>query len=424
MQILITALGSYGDVHPLVGLASALQKRGHQVAVITNPHFRPVVESADLEFLPIGTSEEYDELAHHPDLWHPVRGPYLVLHSAVSELLPDLYKLIESQFEPGKTVLVAHCLDLASRIYQEKHGAPMASVHLAPVTLRSYHDSPRMFTMWLANWLPRWFRRLQFRLADVIVDHLIGRELNRFRSSLGLPPVRRVLDRWYFSPQLVLGSFPEWFAPPQPDWPSQTRLTGFPLWDQSDSLELPSEVVDFLNDGSPPIVFAPGSAMTAGEDFFAAAVEACQKLSKRGILLTKYPRQLPKELPDGVRHFDFLPFSHLLPHSAALVHHGGIGTCAQGLAAGVPQIVMPMAYDQLDNGTRLEKLGVARIVRRRKFNSANLVAAWEKLMTQDSVDLHCRHWAEACDGAAALEACCQHVEELERLKRGDQTATQ
>ena len=74
MHLLLTALGSYGDVLPMVGIGSAMRSRGHEVSIITNPHFRPVVEGAGLELVPIGTNEEYDELVDHPALWQPIAG--------------------------------------------------------------------------------------------------------------------------------------------------------------------------------------------------------------------------------------------------------------------------------------------------------------------------------------------------------------
>ena len=130
--------------------------------------------------------------------------------------------------------------------------------------------------------------------------------------------------------------FPEWFAPPQPDWPNNLVQTGFPLWDERTDAGLAPEVKEFLDAGEPPIVFTPGSANIFGKRFFGAAIEACQRLGHRGILLTRFPEQIPDRLPSGVRHFDYIPFSLLPPKAAALVHHGGIGTTAQALAAGSP----------------------------------------------------------------------------------------
>ena len=412
MRFLITALGSYGDVFPMVGLGSALRARGHRVTILTNPHFQPIVEGAGLGLLPFGTEREYHEIAHHPDLWHPLRGPMLVLRTSMSVVLRELYDLISAEVVAGETVLVAHTLDLASRLHHEKHGTPVASVHLAPTALRSFHQSPQMFGMLMQSWVPASLRRMQFWLADHVVDRLVGPELNRLRSDLGLPPVRRMMREWYFSPQLILGLFPEWFAPPQPDWPPQTRLTGFPLWDQSGSESLAPELEAFLEAGTPPIVFAPGSAMTSGEGIFAAAVEACLRLDRRGILLTKYPQQLPAPLPASVMHCPFVPLSRMLPRCAALVQHGGIGTSAQGLAAGLPQIVMPMAYDQLDNAERLKRLGVAEILRRHRFTAANLVPALARLLENRVVRERCHHWAQQFDTSATLAESCAALESL------------
>ncbi len=412
MRFLITALGSYGDVFPMVGLGAALHGRGHQVTLVTNPHFQAIVACTGIEFLPLGTSEQYDELAHHPDLWHPVRGPLLVVRTSFTEALRELYDTVSANVQPGETILVAHCLDLASRIHHDKFGTPLASVHFAPVALRSFHQSPQMFGMLMQNWLPSSLRRFQYWLADKIIDHLVAGEVNALRGELGLSSVRRIMHEWYFSPQLVLGLFPEWFAPPQPDWPPHTQLTSFPLWDQSGQEPLSKEVEYFLQSGSPPIVFAPGSAMTAGEKFFAAASDACQRLNRRGIFLTKYPEQLPDSLPATIKHCHFVPMSSLLTKCAGLVHHGGIGTSAQGLAAGLPQVVMPMAYDQLDNAARLKSLGVAEILRPKRFTGTNLAGILDRLLTNSVVLGKSRHWAQQLDTPAAMAASCEALESL------------
>ena len=157
MRLLMTALGSYGDVLPMVGLASAMNGRGHQATIIANPHFRSVIESAGVDLVALGTEAEYDQLARHPDLWHWYRGATLVMRTGMRDLLRELYKLIDEHCQHGETVLVAHGLDLASRVHQDKHGTPVASVHLAPVALRSFYQSPQMFGMLMQDWLPRWF---------------------------------------------------------------------------------------------------------------------------------------------------------------------------------------------------------------------------------------------------------------------------
>ena len=159
-------------------------------------------------------------------------------------------------------------------------------------------------------------------------------------------------------------------------------------------------------------MFTPGSAKTDANWFFVAAVEACQNLNRRGILLSRYPNQIPQQLPPGVVHFSFVPFSQLLPHAAAFVHHGGIGSCGQGLAGGVPQIIMPMAYDQLDNATRLQRLGVADVLPPKKFTGENLTRVLSKLLSTPSVAERAQHWATEMKQHDALTETCIELEQL------------
>ena len=412
-HFIITALGSYGDVHPMVGLGTSLAGRGHRVQIVTNPYFEDAVSAAGLELQPIGTREDYIRLSQHPHLWHPIRGPKLVLTHASAGLVRPLYEQLTRHYVPGETVFCAHGMDLASRVAGEKLKAPVAGINFAPCMFWTLHDSPRLKGALLGPRVPRWLKRTQFWASDTLfVRPILGPQLNGLRRELGLAPVRRVLARWLHETDLNLGLFPEWFGPPQPDWPANTRAVGFPLWDSHAEARLPDEVHEFLASGTPPIAFSPGSANRAAEPFFAAAVEACQRLGRRGILLTKYAHHLPADLPPTVGHFGFVPLSKLLPHTAALVHHGGIGSCAQGLAAGVPQLVQPMSYDQFDNARRLVRLGVANEISVRTFRGAAVAAALEPLLASPSVAATCRELASRCDGPAALAAACDALEQL------------
>ncbi len=412
-QFIITALGSYGDVHPMVGLGSALAARGHRVKIVTNPYFEDVVTGAGLEFIALGSRDDYIRLSQHQDLWHPIRGPKLVLTYASARMLRPLYDLLVEHYVPGETVYCGHTMDLASRVVGEKFGAPTANVIFAPGVLWTLHDSPRLKGALLGPKVPRWLKQLQFLLSDTLfVQAILGGELNRLLRELGLAPVRRVFSRWLFASDLVLGLFPEWFGPPQPDWPTATRAVGFPLWDSDAEAQLLGEVREFLDAGSPPIAFSPGSANRNAHAFFEAAVDACDRLGQRGILLTKYDHQLPARLPPTVRHFGFVPLSKLLPRTAALVHHGGIGSCAQGLAAGVPHVVQPMSYDQFDNSRRLVRLGVAKEVSVQSFRGRTVADALATLLDSPPVATRCRELAARCNGPASLATACDILEQL------------
>jgi UDP:flavonoid glycosyltransferase YjiC (YdhE family) len=194
-------------------------------------------------------------------------------------------------------------------------------------------------------------------LLDAAANLLIGRHVNRIGRSLGLEPVRSIY-RWSISRQLAIGLFPEWYAPPQPDWPTQIHLAGFPLFDGGNDEDLPLDVLDFCRAGPPPVAVTFGSGMMHGTRLFRAAIEACRLRGERGLLLTKFEQQLPAPLPPFVHHCRFAPFGTLFRHCSGVVHHGGVGTTAQALASGIPQLILPMAWDQPDNATRVKRLGV------------------------------------------------------------------
>lgn len=413
MQFLFTALGSYGDVHPVTGLGAALASRGHRVKIITNPYFEGVVTGAGVELVPVGTREEYLELSRHPDLWHPMRGPKFVMSQVAGKLMRPLYDVLMANYVPGETVFCAHILDLASRVAAEHLAAPIASIVYAPSAFWSLYESPRLKGMQLWPRVPIWLKRFQYWISDrVFVQMWMGPELNKLRAELGLPRVKRIYCDWLMHTDSVVALFPDWFGAPQPDWPASTRAVGFPLWDAHDDASLSAEVAEFLAVGTPPIAFSPGSANHEAHQFFATAVEICRRLGRRGILLTKDAEQLPAKLPETVGHFGFVPLSKLLPRTCALVHHGGIGNCAQGLAAGVPHIVRPMSYDQFDNARRLELLGVAKEISVRRFTAPRVAAELGALLESPTVAARCRGLAARCNSQASLASACDALESL------------
>jgi UDP:flavonoid glycosyltransferase YjiC (YdhE family) len=389
-------LGSHGDVHPFIGLGIALRQRGHQVSLATNGYFQPLAERAGFTtFHQLGTADEYRALAGSDDLWHRTKG-FKVIVDSISESYSKLYDVAEQFIQThSNPVVVSSSLCLGVRIAQDKLKFPMATVHLSPALFRSAIDTPKLPGLFLPNWVPRPIKNSVFWLGDrMVIDPMVCPRLNAFRATKGLKPIRRPMDRWWHSPDRVIGLWPEWFAPIQADWPPQCRLAGFPLFDEKGMAPLPPALVDFLNDGEKPIAFTPGSAMWRGSSFFAASADACRILGRRGILLSRHSDHIPLNLPPGVIHVEYAPFSELLPHCAAVVHHGGIGTTSQGLKAGIPQLVMAMSHDQFDNANRLRRLGVGEGISLEKYRGPAAARALIRLLNSTEV-------AQKCCSAAA-----------------------
>jgi UDP:flavonoid glycosyltransferase YjiC (YdhE family) len=412
LNVLLIPIGSSGDVNPFVALGLALQARGHRVTMITNGHFEPIARRSGFAFESLGTADEYHAVVKMPELWEPKAGFKLVAEWSILKPMRQIYELIETRYVPGDTVVVAPVVAFGARIAQEKLGVPLVSLTLQPTMFRSGVEVSRLDPLPLSNRMPPAWNRLLYWLSDVgVVDPLLGRETNEFRAELGLPGVKRFFNGWWFSPQRVLGLFPDWFAPPPSDWPAQVRLTGFPLFDDKDAAPGVPELDEFLVAGEPPIVFTPGSAMSHGRRFFEAAVSACRAMRCRGVLVSPFRDQLPADLPEDVRAFDFVPFGRLFPRARAVVHHGGIGTMSQAFAAGVPQLVMPMAHDQHDNAARAERLGVARSLRPRRFTGPRVARTLAPLLGSAEVRARCHAIAARLRRDDPLPEACRIVEQ-------------
>ena len=412
MNILLNPIGSSGDILPFIRLGMALKARGHGVTVITNSLYEPLARHAGLAFVEWISHEAMQAVANDPDLWHPTKG-FLLAVRTLGPWHRQLVERIQALHVPGQTVVIAGSYTLGARIAHDHLGVPLATLLLQPAFLRSVHRSPVLPGMPTPDWAPRAWKRLVYFLNDALVlDRVAAPAVNALRAEVGLPAVRSVLGKWWHSPQRVIGLFPDWFAEPQPDWPAQVRLTGFPLYDGLGQELVPAGLDEFLAEGEPPIVFTPGTMMRHPRQFFAEAVDACGRLWRRGLLLTRFRDQLPATLPADVRHFDYVPLSQALPRSAALVSHGGIGTLSQALAAGTPQLVMPLAFDQFDNAARLERLGVAATLTPRAFRGPAVAHEVARLLTSPAVARACQEAAARINKDEWEDATCRAVGEL------------
>ena len=399
-------------MHPVIGIGRALRARGHAVTVVTNGIFSAQIRASGLEFIELGSRAEAEAVMRDPGLWHPRRGFRVIFEKAVLPNIRRLYEVIAANRDPS-TVVAATTLCLGARVAQERLGVPTATIHLQPLAFQSEVEYGRLGPLDLGRGTPRLVKRAMFWIGDnFFIDPLVGPPLNAFRAELGLGPVRGIFSTYVHSPRLVLGLFPEWFAPPQPDWPPNTHLTGFILHDDDGRAALPAEVEEFLGAGPKPILVTPGSAAMDRGRFFKATVDACRMTGARAMLVTNHPGQLPSDLPEGVRAFSYLPFSRVLPRCAAIAYHGGIGTLAQAVNAGVPHLVVPNTFDQPDNGQRIERLGLGIAISQGQYRARRAARAMDELAGSPSIARRCAEFAPRVDPGASLARACALLEQL------------
>ncbi len=412
MKILVSAIGTHGDVLPFIALCKEFQRQGHDVCLHTHAYFAPHVRDAGIPMKPFGAVEEYVDMVRDPDFSRPLKA-WGVVAKIWNNYLPEIYQALKANVDPGRTIVIGGTLGFAHRLLQETDGVPAVTVHLSPIAMRSNFQTSRGSATDMAPHLPgwmSWLKTIEWQGIDgMFLDPLFARPFNAYRSSLGLPPVKRIFHDWMQRADLVIGMFPDWYAAIQPDWPSNLRLTGFPLYDHGNDQPLPEEVRRFLDAGDAPVGFTAGTATSSAHAFYSASVEACCRAGRRGILLTQSPEQIPLSLPENVSHFQYVPFGALLPKLAAFVHHGGIGTTSQALRAGVPQLIRPMAYDQFDNALRAINLGVASELLPSRYSAKTVAKALLHLTNNQQVRERCQYWADKLSCTDVLSNTCDVI---------------
>jgi rhamnosyltransferase subunit B len=383
-RIVITTWGSVGDLHPYLAIGLGLKALGHDVILGTGECYRRKIEELGIGFRAVRPDCAWvadptvlRRIAH--PRWGLIRALQMVL-GALRESYEDTLAAAE-----GADLLVSNLATYATRLVAEKRGIPWASAMHIPTLFVSAYDPPllpgfpglsRMFrflgpAFWgplgrFLNWATRW----------------MARPWHRLRQEIGLPPVSGAnpLTEGY-SPWLHLALFSKRLLDKQPDWPAQTVVTGFPWYDRDGSTGLPPALARFLDDGPSPIVFTLGTAVAADAgSFYESSAQAARLLGRRAVLILKDPRNRLPTLPDGVVAFDYAPFSELFPRTAAIVHHGGIGTTGLAMRSGRPMLVMPCAWDQPDNAERVARLGISRTIPRHRYTPARVAAELRRLL--------------------------------------------
>lgn len=370
--IVLCTFGTGGDLYPFLRLARGLQERGRRTLLLIPRFHEARVRDSGLAYLAYGTHEQSQAVLDEPDLWDERKGFGIVwrglLPSAqvVHELMAALPKAL-----PCVALCHPFLVPLAALARSSRPDLRIVGAYLAPASLRTVHDPLTMGSLQIPRWVPLSWRRALWRTIDrfwIDPDLLPG--LNAARAVHGLPPVASFLPHMQAACDASVGLFPSWYAGRQPDWPETFVEGQFPLPPSQGALA--PELEAFLAAGPAPIAFTPGTGHRHAARYFADALRVLRSLGRRGLFITPYADQLPRPLPPEVLWQAGAPFEVLLPRLALLVHHGGIGTTAEALRAGIPQLVVPYAFDQFDNGMRVQGLGAGDVLPAARANAGRM----------------------------------------------------
>ena len=345
------ALGSRGDIQPYVVLGKGLRRTGHKVRFITFESFVAFVEQADLEFYPIRGDARALVMAAGANMLALVRSFGSLAEGYAQDLGALIPKLKETELLINQLPMGLYGYDLA-----EKLGVPMLAASVIPLTRTRATPMVRFPTLPIPG-----YNLLTYKVSEQLGWQMFRRPINQWRrQELNLHPIPFLgyFDQLGSERIPVLNGFSPQVVPRPDDWSDHVHVTGY-WYPEDEDWQAPDELRTFIESGNPPVFIGFGSMPVSNpEQTTKIVLEALRRCGQRCILHTGWAGIGEGRLPDNVFKIKYAPYSWLFPRMAMVIHHGGSGTTAFGLRAGVPSLLVPFVFDQFYWGRRVEDLGV------------------------------------------------------------------
>ncbi len=425
MRIVLSNIGTFGDINPLIAVALEMKRRGHQPVMAVPAVYEQKIVPLGLEFRAVRPDID-PKNTHLAAMIYDVRkGTERGLREFLFPVLRQTYDdLMDAATVPSKAdLLLLGELNYAGPLVAEVAGIPWASYILAPLSFFSAYDPP------VLPMYPRLARAdkavpgMGFAIKRLarLVSRKWPQPIYDLRHELGLEKGANPLFDAKHSPYLVLAMFSRVLGQPQPDWPEHTLQTGFCYYDSdAGNAALPENLQRFLDSGPAPLVFTLGSAavMAAGR-FYEFGARAAEKLGMRAVLLIgSDARNRPRHaLPETICVAEYAPYSALFSRASVIVHQGGVGTTAQCLRAGKPMLIMPYSHDQPDNARRMRRLKVARTIQKQNFTPLRVAAKLRKLIENPIYARRAQQVALRLKSEDGVGAACDALEALAQKMR-------
>ncbi len=383
-RIVVTTLGTLGDLHPMIAIALELRRRGHDVLFVTHQVYQSKLAALGFEFHPMRPDftamNDPQEMARMMDL---KTGQEYMVRQWVNPNLREMYTDLLDVSKTADFIFSGEGV-IATPLVAEKLGIRWASSAMVPLSFFSAYDPPVLAPFPSLAKLYKLGPIVNQGIINFakIVSNAWADPIRQLRHELGLSPINYnpfIENR--FSPYLVVALFSSVLGQAQPDWAANTVIAGFTFYDGTQGgAGLTPALEQFLEVGEPPIVFTLGSsAVMDPGNFFQESIQAAKQLNRRTVLLIGN-NLLPENLPADIIAVNYAPYSQIFPRACAIVCQGGIGTMAQALRAGRPTLIMPYSHDQPDNAARVKRLGSSLTIPRQQYTAMKVAKQLRKLL--------------------------------------------
>ena len=411
--ILFSGSGTNGDLYPLIGIALEISKRGFPVVFLVNDFYRSLVNDHGFGFLSTGTKQQHIEFHGDARTWDPASDVIEIgFDGFIRQTIEASYRHVIGQHKKTRSLAVIGTYPLlnGATMAADSLTIPHTTVTLSPRYIPSHVAPPAPLKWVLPNWFPPTLKRSIFKTISYASARRLMRKayfqrLNEMRKSFGLDPISTSQMVGTFSePHLHIATFPDWYGMRAPDWPPDVHTVGFPLFSHGEHGACKA-VDDFIDSQGSPLVFTSGTGVKDSGPLFNEAKKICDSLALPGLFVGSVDSWV--ECPeDRFLHVDYIDFRYVLPRCRVIVHHGGIGTLAEAVRAGVPQLIRPLAFDQFDNADRAHRLGLGSFILPKHFEAKRVTPVIRALLAyrqaSDIIDVFS---TEVNDNQAIPKAC-------------------
>jgi sterol 3beta-glucosyltransferase len=381
MKITLLTYGSRGDVQPFLALAVGLQKAGHTVTLAGPHRFADFVAQYDIPFAPLaGDPEEISSVMNDAgeNVFRMVRG----MRDYIFGIAPEVVRGAREAIAGAELLVHSFLFTTGAHSFAREMGIPDVSVQGFPMFAPT-REFPNVALSWIKPGSLSYF------------SHWLATQIFWYGGNSGYARLKRRSPEeftmklyWPFTPSSGRLLTPLLFAyspvvlPRPSDWTAPNiHVTGYFFLDSPDEYRPPQALQDFLDAGEAPVCISFGSMVNRdAERIHRVVIDSLAQTGSRGIFLSGWGGIRAGNMMENLLYMESAHHDWLFPRCKAVIHHGGAGTTAAGLRAGIPNIVVPHTADQPFWGKRVAEIGAGPApIPVRQLTSQRLVAALKQV---------------------------------------------
>jgi vancomycin aglycone glucosyltransferase len=391
MKIALVILGTRGDVQPMIALATGLMKNGHEVIICAPSENEQLARKYNCRFVAFGPEIKKD-IKENPEKQKggvavkitPGRGKKII--GDQMNLLPDKIKGVDLVLAAGIVIGAQTAADILK--------VPYRLVAFYPIILGTTMDDP-------------FKSRVMFGFGRRMMNLIMKGFINKNRAKYGLPPIKDVWEHW-LGENVIIACDREIIKAREGSAFAFTQ-TGFMLLPSKDGL--PDKVDAFINSGKPPVYIGFGSNPVVHTEKYHQIFEQVRDTSNQRLIISKGWSEFPESNSRDILYVDELPFELLFPRLAAVIYHGGIGTMAAIVRAGIPQAAFPFMGDQFENSRQIVKSGLGpETCDFKKMTAESISKAIAECTTNDTYRKNAIELAQRLKNVNGIELTVQLIE--------------